>query len=73
VARLLISRTTALIAGSEKDGETHSFSDYRSIDGELVPFRATIEDSLGTSTIVVDSVRFNVSLDDSVFRPRSAS
>ena len=68
--RLLISRKTALITGREKDGETIAFDDYRSIDGELVPFRSTIEDALGTSTIVIDSVRFNVALDDALFSPR---
>lgn len=68
--RLLVSRKTALVTGREKDGETIAFDDYRNIDGELVPFRSTIEDALGTSTIVIDSVRFNVPLDDAVFSPR---
>jgi CubicO group peptidase (beta-lactamase class C family) len=67
--RLLVSRRTALITGGEKEGETIAFDDYRNIDGELVPFRWTIEDHLGTSTVVIDSVRFNVALDDSTFSP----
>ena len=40
-------------------------------DGEQVPFRTTIEDNLGTSTITVDSVRFNVPLDDAVWKART--
>jgi CubicO group peptidase (beta-lactamase class C family) len=68
--RLLVSRKSALITGREKEGETIAFDDYRNVDGELVPFRATIEDALGTSTIVIDSVTFNVPLDDTVFSPR---
>jgi CubicO group peptidase (beta-lactamase class C family) len=68
--RLIVSRKTALITGREKNGETISFDDYRNIDGELVPFRSTIEDALGTSTIVIDSIRFNVPLDDATFSPR---
>ncbi|MEA2326358.1 MAG: hypothetical protein QOE68_1317, partial [Thermoanaerobaculia bacterium] len=68
--RLRVSRKTTLVTGREKDGETIAFDDYRNIDGELVPFRSVIEDSLGTSTIVVDSVRFNVPLDDATFSPR---
>jgi CubicO group peptidase (beta-lactamase class C family) len=68
--RLLVSRKTALITGREKEGETISFDDYRNIDGELVPFRSTIEDNLGTSTVVIDSIRFNVPLDDATFSPR---
>jgi CubicO group peptidase (beta-lactamase class C family) len=68
--RLLVSRKTALMTGREKEGETTAFDDYRNIDREMVPFRRTIEDNLGTSTIVVDSVRFNMALEDSIFSPR---
>ena len=68
--RLRVSRKTSLITGREKDGETIAFDDYRNIDGEMVPFRSTIEDALGTSTIVVESIRFNVPLDDATFSLR---
>jgi len=68
--QMLVSRKTALVTGREKEGESVSFDDYRNVDGELVPFRSTIEDNLGTSTIVIDSVRFNVPIDDAVFSPR---
>jgi hypothetical protein len=68
--RLLVSRMTALITGREKEGETIAYADYRNVDGELVPFRSTIEDNLGTSTVVIDSIRFNLPLDDPLFSPR---
>jgi len=68
--RLLVSRKTALITGREKDGETIAYDDYRNVDGEMISFHSTIEDNLGTSTIVIDSIRFNVPLDDDVFSPR---
>ncbi len=68
--RLLVSRKTARITGREKDGETIAYADYRNVDGELVPFRSTIEDNLGTSTVVIDSIRFNVPLDEALFSPR---
>ena len=71
--RLLVSRKTALITGREKEGETIAYDDYRNIDGELVPFRSTIEDNLGTSTIVIDSIRFNVPLDDALFQSASVA
>lgn len=67
--RLLVSRKTALVTGREKEGETIAFDDHRNIDGEMVPFRWTIEDNLGTSTVVVDSIVFNVPLDNAVFSP----
>jgi len=68
--RLLVSRKTALVTGREQEGETIAFDDYRNIDGEMVPFRWTIEDNLGTSTVVVDSIVFNLPLADEVFSPR---
>ena len=71
--RFFVSRQTALITGRDKEGEKMSFDDYRAIDGELVPFHQTIEDALGTSTIVIDSIRFNVAFDDTLFQPRTPS
>lgn len=68
--RLLVSRKSALITGREKEGETIAYDDYRNVDGEMISFHSTIEDNLGTSTIVIDSIRFNVPLDDDVFSPR---
>jgi CubicO group peptidase (beta-lactamase class C family) len=68
--RLLVSRKTALITGREKEGEKATFDDYRNVDGEQVPFRTIIEDNLGTSTIAVDTIRFNVTLDDALWSAR---
>jgi CubicO group peptidase (beta-lactamase class C family) len=67
--RLIVSQKTALVTGRESEGEKDSFDDYRNVDGEMVPFRTTIADALGTTTITVDSVRFNVTIDDAVFSP----
>lgn len=71
--RLIVDAATARVVRRESEGESETFDDFRLIDGELVPFRRTLEDSLGTATTVVDSIRFNVPLDDSLFQPRSAS
>jgi len=65
--RLLVSRKTALVIGREKEGEKATYADYRNVDGEMVPFRTTIEDNLGTSTITIESIRFNVTFDDSIW------
>jgi len=62
--RLLVSRKTALITGREKEGEKATFADYRNVDGEMLPFHTTIEDNLGTSTITIESIRFNVRIED---------
>jgi len=65
--RLLVSRKTALITGREKEGEKTTLTDYRNVDGELIPFRTTIEDNLGTSTITIVDIRFNVPFDNSLW------
>jgi hypothetical protein len=67
-SRLSVSQRTSLIVQRESDGETANFDDYRDIDGELVPFHTTINDSLGETTINVASVRFNVPVSDAAFR-----
>jgi hypothetical protein len=45
------------------------FGDHRNIDGELVPFRTTVHDALGESTIVVQDVRFNTAISPHAFGP----
>jgi CubicO group peptidase (beta-lactamase class C family) len=67
-SRLYVSQHTALIVQRESDGETVAFADYRDIDGERIPFRKTINDSLGETTIAVDSVHFNVAIPETAFR-----
>ncbi|HEY3054181.1 MAG TPA: serine hydrolase, partial [Thermoanaerobaculia bacterium] len=66
-SRLYVSQQTALIVQRESDGETTTFADYRDVDGERIPFRNTISDSLGETTIAVDSVRFNVPIRETAF------
>jgi outer membrane lipoprotein-sorting protein len=38
------------------------------VDGERVPFRTTINDALGETTITIDSARFNVAIPETAFR-----
>jgi CubicO group peptidase (beta-lactamase class C family) len=66
-SRLYVSQQTALIVQRESDGDTASFADYRDIEGERVPFLTTINDSLGETTIAVDSVRFNLPIPETAF------
>jgi CubicO group peptidase (beta-lactamase class C family) len=67
-SRLYVSQHTALIVQRESDGNTVSFADYRDVDGERIPCRTTINDSLGETTVEVDSVRFNVAIPETAFR-----
>lgn len=67
-SRLYVSQHTGLIVQRESEGQAETFADYRDVDGELIPFRATISDALGETTIAIDSVRFNVAIPESAFR-----
>jgi hypothetical protein len=67
--RLSVSTATGLIRQRETEGETVVFSDYRLVDGERIPFRSTISDALGETTVEVEQARFGVSIEDIAFAP----
>jgi hypothetical protein len=67
---LYVSLRTALVVRRESDGETATYADPRNVDGEVVPFRIVITDSLGESSIQVRDVRFNVAIPDAAFAAR---
>ena len=67
--RLSVSTATGLILQRETEGETVVFSDYRPVDGERLPFRSTITDALGETTVEVEQARFGVSIEDTAFAP----
>jgi CubicO group peptidase (beta-lactamase class C family) len=66
---LSVSTSTALILKRETEGETVVFSDYRLVAGERIPFRTTISDALGETTIEVEQARFGVPIEDTAFAP----
>jgi hypothetical protein len=61
-----------LILEKRTRGESVSYADYRNIDGEVVPFRMTIQDSLGESTIELRRVVFDEDLPEGAFAPSTA-
>jgi hypothetical protein len=67
---LFVSARNSLILQEQTGGETMVFGEHRNIDGEVVPFRWTIQDALGTSTVLVQEVRFNPALPANSFGPR---
>jgi hypothetical protein len=66
---LFVSCRTSLILKEQVDGESTTFGDHRNIDGEVVPFRMTVHDSLGESTIRVQDVTFNTQIPTATFGP----
>lgn len=69
---LYVSARTARVVQREAEGESMIFDDYRAVDGELVPFRTTIQDALGETTVQVQDVRFNAAIADTAFAPLKA-
>lgn len=64
---LYVSTSTALILRRETGNESVTFANYRSVDGERIPFHSIITDPLGETTIDVQDARFNPVIDDAVF------
>lgn len=50
-------------------GYNRELSDYREVDGVLVPFRYSISRKGGSSTYYFDEIEHNVTLEDTVFSP----
>jgi len=66
---LSVSTSTGLLLKRETEGESIVFSDYRLVDGERIPFRSTISDALGETTVEVEQARFGVPIEDTAFAP----
>jgi CubicO group peptidase (beta-lactamase class C family) len=67
-------KMTTIIASStssQKTPNTQIFSDYRMVDGVMMPFKSTTESpGMGTIVTYVKEVRNNVTIPDSVFKPK---
>lgn len=65
--QLFVSQQTALIVKRETEGQSTTFSDYRLVDGEQVPFVTSVHDRLGQTSIRVRQIEFNRKIADGVF------
>ena len=68
--QLYVSQQTGLIVKRQMEGQSMTFSDYRLVDGEQVPFFTTVRDRLGQTSIRVTQIEFNRKIADGVFAPR---
>jgi CubicO group peptidase (beta-lactamase class C family) len=64
-----VSKRTGRLLQTESEGKVATFTDYREVDGELVPFRTTSQEDLGEIVVDVKQVRFNVDLPAGAFGP----
>jgi CubicO group peptidase (beta-lactamase class C family) len=63
-----VSTRTYLVLKTEKGAETSTFSDFRNVDGVVLPHAIHVQDVLGETTLALRSVRFDVPIPDEVFR-----
>ena len=59
---LTLSQTSGLPLQRRGADAIETYGDYRSVDGERVPFRVTIEDALGETNVRVLAARFGVAV-----------
>ena len=64
-----ISARSFLPVKREDGGQETIYSDYRNVDGEMVPFVFVMQTSVGRIVGKVQEVKFNVSIPASTFRP----
>jgi outer membrane lipoprotein-sorting protein len=67
---LLKESTKRKVKEKEIDAETY-YSDYKPVDGILIPMALETKSSLGrggSQKVQIDSVEFNISVDDSIFK-----
>ena len=70
-SEVVIGETQHMISGERSsDIETYAYSDYRSVDGVLTPFRIEVQHSgFRVQTIRFETVRYNTGVRDDAFRP----
>jgi hypothetical protein len=55
---LYVSTQTGRVVRRDSAGESIRYSDFRTVDGELVPFASTATGALGDKVLVVKQLRF---------------
>jgi CubicO group peptidase (beta-lactamase class C family) len=67
---LLVKREQMVGADDEQELTVDTYSDYRNVDGEMIPFSVVTEDAgLGRIVGKVIEVKFNVNIPANTFRP----
>jgi CubicO group peptidase (beta-lactamase class C family) len=66
---LFVSTTTGRIVRRDSAGESTRYSDFRSVDGEVVPFASTASGPLGDKVLAVKQLRFGGTVPPRMFGP----
>jgi len=64
-----VSARTWLVVRRDGAGETTRFSDFRNVDGEVVPFSIATQGPLGERSLKVSKLEFNVAIPSGTFSP----
>lgn len=71
---LPLKKISAIVAGTSAAASVRAvqtFSDYRAVDGVMIPFKSVTESPLlGDVITTVKEVKHNVKIEDSVFKPK---
>jgi hypothetical protein len=65
--RLYVSARTYLVMRKDSGAESTTYTDFKNVDGEVVPFAWTVHDALGDKAMKVKEVRFKVPIADGTF------
>lgn len=63
-----VSTRTWLVVRTDHAAEVTTFSDFRNVEGIVVPHRVHVQDPLGESTLTLRALRFDVPLSNDLFR-----
>lgn len=66
---LYISAQTGRVVRRDSAGESTRYADFRTVDGELVPFASTTTGPLGDKVLAVKQLRFGVTVTARTFGP----
>jgi CubicO group peptidase (beta-lactamase class C family) len=66
---LFVSAQTGRVVRRDSAGESTRYSDFRKVDGEVVPFASTTSGALGDKVLAVKQLRFGAAVPPRMFGP----
>ncbi len=64
-------KKTSVVASEGDARIAETFSDYRAVDGVMIPFKSFTDNPLmGDTIMIVKEVKHNISIEDSTFKPK---
>lgn len=70
---LPVKKTSVVVSSTsaQKTPTSETFSDYRQVDGVMIPFKTTsMNPGMGAVVIYAEEIKHNVTIDDAAFKPK---